>query len=96
MNIYFVPFKAIPPTYSTLVTTFFPILEALQKFIFCDLVQLLLQCRLSAKIEDEPKHVQAKQLSKINCSFKMAALVGINEKHKYQHNATKNSKLEYT
>ena len=46
MNIYFVPFKVIPIRYYTLVPTFFPILEALQKIIFCDLVQLLLRCRL--------------------------------------------------
>ena len=47
MKIYFVPFKVIPTRYYTLVPTiFFQILEALQKFIFCDLVQLLLQCRL--------------------------------------------------
>ena len=42
MNIYFVPFKVIP----TLVSTVFPIFEALQKMIFCDIVQLLLRCRL--------------------------------------------------
>ena len=41
----FCPFKVIPIRY-TLVPTFFPILEALQKIIFCDLVQLLLRCRL--------------------------------------------------
>ena len=45
MNIYFVPFKVIPTTH-TLVSRCFPILEALQKIIFYDLVQLLLRCRL--------------------------------------------------
>ena len=39
MNIYFGPFKVIPTRYYT-------ILKALQKIIFCDLVQLLLRCRL--------------------------------------------------
>ena len=34
MNIYFVPLKVIPTRYYTLVPTFFPILEALQKIIF--------------------------------------------------------------
>ena len=46
MNIYFVPFKVIPLGYNTFMPTFFPILEALKKIIFCDLVQLLLRCRL--------------------------------------------------
>ena len=46
MNTYFVPFKLIPTRYYTLVPTVWPILEALQKIIFCDLVQLLLLCRL--------------------------------------------------
>jgi len=46
MNIYFVPFKVITIRYYTLVPTFFPIFETLQKIIFCDLVQLLLRCRL--------------------------------------------------
>ena len=46
MNIYFVSFKVIPTRYYTLVPTFFQILEALQKISFCDLVQLLLRCRL--------------------------------------------------
>ena len=41
-----VPFKVIPTRYYTLVPTFFPVLKALQKIIFCDLVQLLLRCRL--------------------------------------------------
>ena len=45
-----------------------------------------------AKIEDEPKHVQAKSLSKINRTFKMAELVGISEGYEYQHDATKNRK----
>ena len=31
----FVPFKVIPTRYYTLVAMFFPILEALQKIIFC-------------------------------------------------------------
>ena len=35
--------------------------------------------------------VQLKQLSKINWTFKIAVLVGINEKHEYQHNAIKKS-----
>ena len=43
MNIYFVPFKVIPIRY---YIRFFPILDALQKIIFYDLVQLLLWCRL--------------------------------------------------
>ena len=42
----FGPFKVIPTRYYTLVPTFLPILEALQKIIFCDLVQLRLRCRL--------------------------------------------------
>ena len=42
------------------------------------------------KIEDEPKHAQAKQLSKSNRKFKLAELVGISEAYEYQHNATKN------
>ena len=42
MNIYFVPFKVIPTRYYTLMPTFSPILEAIQKIILCDLVQLLL------------------------------------------------------
>lgn len=46
MNIYFVPFKVIPLGYNTFMPAFFPILEALKKIIFCDLVQLLLRCRL--------------------------------------------------
>ena len=46
MNTYFVPFKVIPTRYYTLVTTFFAILEALQKIIFCDLVQRVLRFRL--------------------------------------------------
>ena len=46
MNTYFVPFKVIPTRYYTL----FPILEALQNIIFCDLVQLLLRCRLYIRI----------------------------------------------
>ena len=46
MNIYFIPFKVIPIRNYALVPTFFPILEALQKIIFCNLVQLLLRCRL--------------------------------------------------
>ena len=43
---YNISFKVIPIKYYTLVPTFFPILEALQKIIFCDLVQLLLRCCL--------------------------------------------------
>ena len=46
MNIYFIPFKVIPIRNYTLVPTFFPILEVLQKIIFCDLGQLLLRCRV--------------------------------------------------
>ena len=42
LNIYFVPFKVIPPRY-TLMPTFFQIVEALQKIIFCALVHLLLR-----------------------------------------------------
>ena len=42
MNIYFVE----STRYYTLVPTFLPILEALQKIMFCDLVQLLLRCCL--------------------------------------------------
>ena len=40
------PFKVIPIRYYALVPTFFPILEARQKIIFCYFVQLLLRCRL--------------------------------------------------
>ena len=46
MNIYFIPFRVISIRNYTLMQTFFPILEAFQKIIFCDLVQLLLRCRL--------------------------------------------------
>ena len=49
-----------------------------------------------AKIENEPKHVQAKQPSKFNQTFKIATLVGTSEGYEYQHNATKKSKFEYT
>ena len=42
MNIFFVSFKVIPTRYYTLAPMIFPILDALQKIIFCDLVQLLL------------------------------------------------------
>ena len=42
----FRPFKVIPTRYYILVPRFFPILEALQKTIFCDLVQLRLRCCL--------------------------------------------------
>ena len=44
MNIYSVPFKVLPIRYYALVPTCFPILEALQKIVFCDFVQLLLRC----------------------------------------------------
>ena len=43
--------------------------------------------------EDEPKYAQAKQLSKINRTFKMAELVGISEGYEYRHDATKKSKI---
>ena len=46
----------------------------------------------SAKIEDKPKRIQAKKMSKINWTFKMVELVCISEEYEYQHNATKNRK----
>ena len=43
--------KVIPIIYYSLAPTFLPILEALQKIIFCDLVQLLLRCRPSLSLQ---------------------------------------------
>ena len=42
----FCPLQSNPHHIIHLCQGFFPILEALQKIIFCDLVQLLLRCRL--------------------------------------------------
>lgn len=39
--------------------------------------------------------MQAKWLSIINRTFKIAELVGISERHEYQHNVTKKLKFEY-
>ena len=47
-------------------------------------------------IDDLSKYIENSRKPGEDLLLKMAVLVGINEKHEYQHNTTKKSKIEYT